>query len=79
MLEFTPEERTALNTRVQEYLSTELNVELGRFDVEFLVDFFTKEIGAFYYNRGLYDAQAALEKRLDDVRESILSLEKPTS
>ena len=78
MLEFTPEERTALNTRVQEYLSTELNVELGRFDVEFLVDFFTKEIGAFYYNRGLYDAQAALEKRLDDVRESILSLEKPT-
>jgi uncharacterized protein (DUF2164 family) len=79
MLEFTPEERTALNTRVQEYLSTELGVELGRFDVEFLVDFFTKEIGAFYYNRGLYDAQAALEKRLDDVRESILSLEKPTS
>jgi len=79
MLEFTPVERTALNTRVQEYLSTELNVELGRFDVEFLVDFFTKEIGAFYYNRGLYDAQAALEKRLDDVRESILSLEKPTS
>jgi uncharacterized protein (DUF2164 family) len=79
MLEFTPEERAALNTRVQEYLSTELSVELGRFDVEFLVDFFTKEIGAFYYNRGLYDAQAALEKRLDDVRESILSLEKPTS
>jgi uncharacterized protein (DUF2164 family) len=33
MLEFTPEERTALNTRVQEYLSTELGVELGRFDV----------------------------------------------
>jgi uncharacterized protein (DUF2164 family) len=79
MLEFTPEERTALNTRVQEYLSNELGVELGRFDVEFLVDFFTKEIGAFYYNRGLYDAQAALEKRLDDVRESILSLEKPTT
>jgi uncharacterized protein (DUF2164 family) len=79
MLEFTPEERTALNTRVQEYLSTELGVELGRFDVEFLVDFFTKEIGAFYYNRGLYDAQAALEKRLDDVRESIMSLEKHTS
>jgi uncharacterized protein (DUF2164 family) len=79
MLEFTPEERTALNTRVQEYLSNELGVELGRFDVEFLVDFFTKEIGAFYYNRGLYDAQAALEKRLDDVRESILSLEKPTA
>jgi uncharacterized protein (DUF2164 family) len=64
---------------VQEYLSTELGVELGRFDVEFLVDFFTKEIGAFYYNRGLYDAQAALEKRLDDVRESIMSLEKHTS
>ncbi|MFN5378031.1 MAG: DUF2164 domain-containing protein [Ignavibacteria bacterium] len=79
MIEFSLQEREALAQRVREYLSTDLNIELGRFDAEFLVDFFTKEIGAHYYNHGLYDAQAALEKRIDDLRESIMSLEKHTS
>lgn len=79
MIDFSIQERDALVQRVREFMSKELNTDLGRFDAEFLVDFFTKEIGAFYYNHGLYDAQAALEKRLDDLRESILSLEKHTS
>ena len=50
--------------------------QLGRFDVEFLVDFFTKEIGPVYYNQGLFDAVAMLDKRVDDLRESMLTLEK---
>lgn len=79
MIDFTPQERDVLVQRVREFMSKDLNVDLGRFDAEFLVDFFTKEIGAYYYNHGLFDAQAALEKRLDDLRESIMSLEKHTS
>ncbi|MFN9951455.1 MAG: DUF2164 family protein, partial [bacterium] len=49
MIEFSLQEREALAQRVREYLSNDLNIELGRFDAEFLVDFFTKEIGAHYY------------------------------
>ena len=76
MITFTPEQRNELIQRVRSYCEGELSLELGRFDVEFLVDFFTKEIGPVYYNQGLFDAVAMLDKRVDDLRESMLALEK---
>jgi uncharacterized protein (DUF2164 family) len=30
------------------------------------------------YNRGLYDAQAALVAKLDDIQDAIYQLERPT-
>jgi uncharacterized protein (DUF2164 family) len=78
MIEFTPTQRQELIERVRAYCGDELSIELGRFDAEFLVDFFNREIGPYYYNQGLLDAQAALLKRVDDVKEAIMSLEKPT-
>ena len=51
---------------------------IGGFDAEFLLDFFTTEIGSYFYNRGLYDAQALLSARLEEIGESIFQLEKRT-
>ncbi len=76
MITFTPEQRIELIQRVRTYCEGELSLELGRFDVEFLVDYFTKEIGPVYYNQGLFDAVAMLDKRVDEVRESILAMEQ---
>ncbi|MFN4908622.1 MAG: DUF2164 domain-containing protein [Bacteroidota bacterium] len=78
MIDFTPNQRAEMIEHVRAYCSNELSIELGRFDAEFLVDFFTREIAPYYYNQGLLDAQAALLKRMDDVKEAIMSLEKPT-
>jgi uncharacterized protein (DUF2164 family) len=78
MIEFSPAHRQALIEKVRSYCSDELSIDLGRFDAEFLVDFFNREIGPYYYNQGLFDAQAALIKRIDDVKDAIVSLEKPT-
>jgi uncharacterized protein (DUF2164 family) len=78
MIDFTPNQRAEMIEHVRAYCSNELSIELGRFDAEFLVDFFTREIAPYYYNQGLLDAQAALLKRMDDVNEAIMSLEKPT-
>ena len=78
MIDFPPNQRAEMIERVRAYCSNELSIELGRFDAEFLVDFFTREIAPYYYNQGLLDAQAALLKRMDDVKEAIMSLEKPT-
>ena len=77
MIDFTPSQRAEMIERVRAYCSNELSIELGRFDTEFLVDFFTREIAPYYYNQGLLDAQASLLKRMDDVKEAIMSLEKP--
>ncbi len=77
-IQFSAEEKAAIVRRIQLYFDQELRQEIGRFDAEFLLDFFTGEIGGYFYNRGLYDAQAALSSRLDDLNEAIVQLEMPT-
>ena len=64
--------------KIQAYFRDELNSEIGQFDALFLLDFVSEEIGSYFYNRGLYDAQAILQKRVEDINESILELEKIT-
>ncbi|MDZ4263942.1 MAG: DUF2164 domain-containing protein [Pseudomonadota bacterium] len=75
---FSKEEKELITKKIQLYFEKELNQEIGQFDAEFLLDFFAKDIGAYFYNRGLYDAQAILERRLEDMAETIYELEKVT-
>lgn len=76
-IKFTAEEKQAMIPRIKLYLRKELDKEVGNFDAEFLLDFFAQEIGPFFYNRGLYDAQALLEQRMDHITEALAELEKP--
>lgn len=77
-IQFSKEEKEIIVKKIQLYFSEELEREIGQFDAQFLLDFFADEIGPFFYNRGLYDAQAILERRLEDISESIYELEKIT-
>lgn len=77
-IKFSKEEKDSITQKIHVYFQTELNQKIGRFDAEFLLEFFSKEIGSYFYNRGLYDAQAILAQRVEDLSESILALEKPT-
>ncbi len=77
-LKFSKEEKEIIRNKIQLYFREELNQEIGQFDAEFLLDFFSQEVGAYYYNRGLYDAQAILEKKMDTITEGIYELERPT-
>ncbi|MCP1372978.1 DUF2164 domain-containing protein [Dyella lutea] len=75
---FTADERAILVRRIQGYFSEELKQRIGQFDAEFLLDFIGQEIGAYFYNRGLYDAHTLLGQKLDDLQDAILQLERPT-
>jgi len=75
---FTREERDVICRKIQLYFQEELEQDLGQFDAGFLLDFFAEEIGPYFYNRGLYDAQAILQSRLENIAEAIYELEKPT-
>jgi uncharacterized protein (DUF2164 family) len=77
-IKFSKSEKEVIVRKIQLYFSEELKQEIGNFDAEFLLDFFAEEVGAYFYNRGLYDAQAILAARLDELSESIYQLEKPT-
>ncbi len=73
------EEKDLLTHKLQRYLASEFEVELGQFDTEFLLEFFSKELGGYFYNRGLLDAQAIFDIKMDDVKDAIYQAEVPTA
>jgi len=77
-VQFSKEEKEGIIRKIQLYFQKELDQEIGQFDAEFLLDFFSKEIGAYSYNRGLYDAQTILQSRFESITEAIYEIEKPT-
>ncbi len=70
------EQKTRLVEKIQHYLLTELDCDAGQFETEFFLDFLTTELKGHYYNQGLYDAQAALSNKIDDINEVIGELEQ---
>ena len=77
-IKFSKEEAEVVVRKIQLYFREELEQEIGRFDAEFLLDFFAEEVGAYFYNRGLLDAQVVIESRLDGIRDALFEIEKPT-
>jgi uncharacterized protein (DUF2164 family) len=76
-IELPREAADAAAKALSKYLKAELDVEVSGFDAVFLVDFITERLGPHYYNQGLYDAQAILLKKADELGEAVLGLEKP--
>ena len=79
MIEFSKQNKAAIIEKLKAYFRDELHQEIGGFDAEFLLDFFTKEIGGFYYNQALTDVHALLEKQTEDLVDTIYALEQPVS
>lgn len=75
-IEFTKEERAAIVARIQTHFSEELEQSIGVLPAEMLLDFFGREIGGFFYNRGLRDAQAVVSAKAEDVADAIYGLER---
>ena len=76
VVEFSKEEKVLITQKLQRYVATELGFEMGSFDAEFLLDFVSKELGCYFYNRGLYDAQTVVNARFEEMSEAIVVLEK---
>jgi len=77
-IKFSKDELNILTNKIQLYLSEELDKEIGQFEAQFLLDFISEEIGSYYYNRGLYDAQTILESKMENITEAIYEIEKIT-
>ncbi|MCL6416243.1 DUF2164 domain-containing protein [Aestuariirhabdus sp. Z084] len=77
-IKFTQEETDRIVAKVKSYFSEELEQEIGGFEAEFLIDFFAKEIGPFFYNRGLLDAHTLFIQKSEELGYQIEELEQPT-
>ena len=77
-VEFTQEEKDLLARKIQMYFHEELNQEIGGFDAQFLLEFFSEEIGPLWYNQGLQDAQAVIDEQMANVGDAIYELTQIT-
>ena len=77
-IEFTKDEKELLVDKLKNYFNSELSQDIGQFDAEFLLDFVGEELGVYYYNRGLSDAQDIFKNRVDSITDAIYELEVPT-
>ena len=75
-IEFSKEERAAATAKLRAYFRDELDQDLGQLPPDMLLDFIGREIGGFFYNRGLYDAQAVVKNKAEDIVEAIYGLER---
>ncbi len=76
-IELSDSERQLATEKLQRYLLEECDVELGGFQVQFLLDFIAEQVAWQFYNQGLADAMKAMEKKIDEVSELIYELEMP--
>ncbi len=68
--------RKEIVSSIQQYLADELQIEIGSFDAQFLVDFFAEQLGCYYYNQGLADALKAFEAKIEETSDIVYQLEK---
>lgn len=75
-IEFSREETRAIVAEIQAYFRDELDQAIGELPAQLLLDFFAEKMGARFYNQGLYDAQAVVTAKAEDIAEAILALER---
>lgn len=76
-ISFNDEDKATLSQKLQKYIAEELDHEVGQFEAEFLLDFISKEIGGFYYNKGLEDAGSVIAAKFEDINDALYEIEAP--
>lgn len=77
-IKFSKEDKEMIVYKIKQYFQKELDDDIGQFEAEFLLDFFAKEIGGYFYNEGVRDAQAVLSSQFDNITQSLYEIEKIT-
>ena len=73
-IEFNKQKRDALLDKLTRYLSKELDCEASPLQAGFLLDFISEQMGPYYYNQGVQDAQILFREKLED---AVYEIEKP--
>lgn len=77
-IKFSQHEKDRLVSKIKTYFADELDQDIGGFEAEFLLDFFAREVGPYFYNRGLADAHLLFTEKAEELSYQLQELEKPT-
>ncbi|BFM49478.1 DUF2164 domain-containing protein [Marinomonas sp. THO17] len=78
-MEFTQQETDLIVSKSKKYFTDELDSDIGDFEAEFLLAFFSQEIGPYFYNKGLADANQLLLEKSAEIGYLIQELEQPVN
>ena len=73
---FSKEEQADLIPRIKAFVRDELDADIGDLQASMLMDFFAEELGHAVYNRAIYDAQALIVAKADEMAEALYALER---
>ncbi|MEF1335669.1 DUF2164 domain-containing protein [Vibrio rotiferianus] len=76
MIKLERAQKEILAVAIQDYMQDELSVEVGQFDSEFLIDFITEKLAPIYYNKGIEDAKAVIERRMLEMSDELYEIEQ---
>lgn len=77
MIELDNKQKADAVEKIKRYMADNLDTDIGQFDAEFLMDFFAEQIGVYFYNQGLQDANTLLASKMEDMQHLLYELEKP--
>ena len=75
-IELKETEKAEAIEKLKQYCEQELQLELGTFDAQFLLEFFAEQLGWSLYNQGLADAFGLMENSLEGIYEKIYELQQ---
>lgn len=74
---FSRQIKDELIQQLKTYFSKELDQDLGSFEAEFLLDFFSENVGPYYYNQAIQDVQKHLTGYVDTLNDRVDELTRP--
>lgn len=67
MTQLTKEQETVVASILQRYFEAETDFELTHIGALQLIDFLNENVGKYYYNKGIADAEAFLSEKVSDL------------
>lgn len=77
MIELDARQKNIIVDKIKTYFDQELQQDIGQFDAEFLLDFFAKEVGVFFYNKGIEDAKDIIDDQFQSIDMALMDIEEP--
>lgn len=66
-LTLSNEKRKTLQGKIEFHIHENLEIEIGNLQADMLIDFIEKEVGAFFYNKGIEDAIKYMTEKSEDL------------
>ena len=73
---FSKEEQADLIPRIKAFVRDELDTDIGDLQASMLMDFCAEKLGHAVYNRAIYDAQALIASKAEEMAEALYQLER---